>query len=86
MSYFLGFNGSFEWCLKCYSENFGLFLRSTKLILRALPEYYKDTLWIKLFARKQLCEKKVKNAVFFHFLKNFDQKSAFFLARAPLQN
>ena len=47
-------------------ENFvDLFLKSTKLILRALPEYYKDALWIKLFARKQLFEKKGQKCRFF---------------------
>ena len=36
--------------------------------------------------RRQIFEKTVKKAVFGHFLKNFDKKIAFFLARAPPQS
>ena len=43
-------------------------------------------LWQKFLRRRQIFEKTVKKAVFGHFLKNFDKKIAFFLARAPPQS
>ena len=36
--------------------------------------------------RRQIFEKTVIKAVFGHFLKNFDKKIEFFLARAPPQS
>ena len=65
------------------------FFRSTKLIFRALPKHCFAPFFCLnfLLRRRQIFEKKtVKKAVFGHFLKNFDKKIAFFLARAHPQS
>ena len=60
------------------------FFRSTKLIFRALPKHcFGPILWLNFPRGRQIFEKTVKRAVFWHFLKNFDKKSRFFGARSP---
>ena len=46
-----------------------------------------DDLFCKIFcAAGKFLKQTVKKAVFGHFLKNFDKKSRFFLARVPPQS
>ena len=61
-----------------------LFFRTTKLIYRALPKYYKDSIMTKNSAPQAKCEKKRTKKEFLDtFWKNFDQKNRVILARAP---
>ena len=63
------------------------FFGSTKMIFRALPKHcFAPTLAKFSAPQANFFEKTVKKAVFGQFLKNFDKKIAFFLARAPPQS
>ena len=66
-------------------ENFvDLFFKSTKLIFRALTNHFKDSILTKLSEpQAKIFLKKAKNGVFRHFLKNVDQKIAFFRRALP---
>ena len=63
------------------------FFRSTKLIFRALPKHCFAPILAKFSApQANFWKNSKKKAVFGHFLKNFDKKNCFFLARAPPQS
>ena len=57
----------FVFGIKIFETFVNFFFRSTKLVLRALAKYYKDSILTKNFAPKQLffLKKQVKNTVFF---------------------
>ena len=60
-----------------------LFFRLTKMIFWAIAYLYKYPIRPNVLRRRQVFEKIGQKGVFRHFLKNFDQKIAFFYGRPP---
>ena len=81
-----GGGANFQKKIRKFWRPFFFFFRSTKLIFRALPKQCFAPILAKFSAPQANFWKNSQKSRFGHFLKNFDKKIAFFLARAPPQS
>ena len=68
---------------KQFENFFVFFLRSTKLVFRALSKHYRLCFGQNFCAADKVLKKQAKIGVFRHFLENFAEKNRVFSARAP---
>ena len=82
LGFFRGAGADFKKVLKTLST---AFFRSTKWVFRALSDRYKNPISTEIVAPQERFWKGARNAVFGHFLENFDQENCLFRRELPFK-